>query len=322
MQHPETRDEETDAFMNSHTLTLFGDASTDGRLRVSAGALTETLGLFLEGVRRTVRFEIEGESVRPGQRPGWLDELCDIDLTGLSSGSTVIALEAPAFGTMLTGDLWDEGRLPAEHTAVDRFAIALASMVEEGTADDEVMADRALLDVCARLARSVGSRFDGLRLEGLRGREASVIVKSSDVARIEALKEATPRSRAVRLSGRLDTISASRSDIVLALTDGTRLPARMDRHDPAALGHLFGEEVTVSGTIHYRPSGRAHHIRAEAIDRARQADRLFRTLPVHRATTVAERVPQDESSGVNAFFGRWPGDETEEELLESLRAIG
>ena len=32
-------------------------------------------------------------------------------------------------------------------------------------------------------------------------------------------------------------------------------------------------------------------------------------------------MPQDETSGVAAFFGTWPGDETEEELLALLTEI-
>ena len=33
---------------------------------------------------------------------------------------------------------------------------------------------------------------------------------------------------------------------------------------------------------------------------------------------VAPRVPQDDTSGVAAFFGTWPGDESDAELLEAL----
>ena len=306
--------------MNSHTLTLFGGGSSES-LRVPAAVFNETLGLFLEGIRRATRFEIEGESVRRGQRPGWLDELCRVDLTGLTAGSAVIAFDAPTFGE-ITGDLLqDDEYPPTDQSAVDRFALVLASMVDDAV-NDEVLADRALLDVCARLARAPGSEFEGLRLDGLRTRSQPVIIRSTDAARIEALKDRTPASRGVRLAGRLDTISASRANIVIALEDGSRLTARLDQHDPATLGPLFGHEIAVSGTIHYRPSGRAHHIRVESITRAREADRLFRTLPEPSGPAVAERLPQDESSGVNAFFGKWPGEETEEQLLDALRAIG
>ena len=210
---------------------------------------------------------------------------------------------------------------PSHQSAVDRFGVLLGSLME-GAANDEVLADRALLDTCARLARAPEGKFEGLRLEGLVARRDPVVITPADAVRIEALKERIPPSRAVRLSGRLDTISVSRADIVLALDDGTRLSARVDEHDPSALGYLFGQNVVVSGTVHYRPSGRPHHIRVESIAPARETDRLFGRLPAAYGLFPDMRIPQDENSGVNAFFGTWPGEETEEELLEALRALG
>lgn len=39
------------------------------------------------------------------------------------------------------------------------------------------------------------------------------------------------------------------------------------------------------------------------------------------ARPVFEPVPQDATSGVSAFFGTWPGDETDAELLALLDEI-
>jgi hypothetical protein len=36
---------------------------------------------------------------------------------------------------------------------------------------------------------------------------------------------------------------------------------------------------------------------------------------------VAPTVPQDKASGVSAFFGTWPGDETDAELLALLAEL-
>ncbi|WP_158542784.1 hypothetical protein [Lujinxingia litoralis] len=49
---------------------------------------------------------------------------------------------------------------------------------------------------------------------------------------------------------------------------------------------------------------------------------MFEAAPVAlRNAPVVQMVPQDASSGVTAFFGTWPGDESEEELLEAPQAI-
>lgn len=61
----------------------------------------------------------------------------------------------------------------------------------------------------------------------------------------------------------------------------------------------------------------------ESIGEAGPADPLFEAAPVARKRLpVATPVAQDDSSGVSAFFGTWPGEESEDELLEALQAIG
>ena len=55
-------------------------------------------------------------------------------------------------------------------------------------------------------------------------------------------------------------------------------------------------------------------------------DRKTRACPIERPDEehprpVFEPQAQDESSGVSAFFGTWPGDETDAELLAALDEI-
>lgn len=50
---------------------------------------------------------------------------------------------------------------------------------------------------------------------------------------------------------------------------------------------------------------------------------MFEAVPTARKRVpVAKPAPQDDSSGVAAFFGTWPGEETDDELLDALQAIG
>lgn len=94
-------------------------------------------------------------------------------------------------------------------------------------------------------------------------------------------------------------------------------------HDLKALRSLLGKEVVVSGLAHYRPSGRLLMMDVEALGLARPEDKIFRRTPVaRRQKLVAEAPGLVDESGVEAFFGTGPGDETDAELLEALRAIG
>lgn len=314
--------------MNKHEMRLLGGQPAE--LRIAATVLHEAVGALLEGARMATRFAVDGESVRKGPRPAWLDSACDFEVTGLSAGSAILALEAPTlrdvdparFGVGAQQSLFgeaDDGL--GEQTAIDIFGKLLATILDGSR--DEVAADRALLDICARFARVSGCGYDGIALDGLRGRTAPVVIRPSDVPRIEDLRDQTPRPQAARVAGTLDTVSASRSDVVLTLTDGTRVPGRMEEHNLEALRAFLGKEVVVSGMAHYRPSGRLLLVDVEALDLARAEDQVFRKAPVARRQKVAfEPADASDTTGVSAFFGTWPGEESDAELLAALRAIG
>jgi len=314
--------------MNEHKLTLMGGPRDE--LRISAALLQEAIGALLEGARLATRFAVEGESVRKGPRPAWLDSACAVDITGLTAGSAVIAMRAPTlqeadaakFGDGGQCSLFEEiDRCFGELTAVDLFGQVLASVVERDA--KEVVADRALLDICVRFAKVSGDGFDGVQLEGLRGREEPLVITREHVPQIELLRDETPPPQAARIAGTLDTISASRSDVILKLQDGTKVPARMEDHDPDALRELFGKAVVVSGMAHYRPSGRLLMIDVDSIREAGAGDHLFESAPLaRRRLPVVTPVGQGDSSGVSAFFGTWPGEESEDEFLEALQDLG
>jgi hypothetical protein len=148
------------------------------------------------------------------------------------------------------------------------------------------------------------------------------VVRRDDVAKIELLRDETPGPKAVRVTGTLDTISATKSDVVLTLADGTAVAARLDAHDNEQLKTLFGSRVVVSGMAQFRPSGKLLVIDVEHLGPARDGDVVFESAPKATAgRPSASLLPQDETSGVSAFFGTWPGDESDEELLDALEAI-
>lgn len=289
--------------------------------------LLETVGALLEGARQATRFFIEGESTRKGPRPAWLDAACKVEVTGLTAGSAVVTIEALAdaaperFGGAKQVSLFAEPqqRLDASLSAVDIFAGVLASVVRGEK--ERVLADRALLDTCVRFARAARDGFQGVQLAGIAGIGLPLVVRNEDIAKIELLRDETPGPKAVRVSGTLDTISATKSDVVITLSDGTGVAARLDAQDNEQLKVLFNSRVVVSGMAQFRPSGKLLAIDVEHLAPARDGDAVFEAAPKATTRPVASLLPQDEASGVSAFFGTWPDDETDAELLDALAAI-
>jgi len=121
--------------------------------------------------------------------------------------------------------------------------------------------------------------------------------------------------------GTLDTISATKSGVVLTLKDGSKIRARVEDHDPSLLQELFNTPVVVSGLVEFLPSGRPHVVMVESISKAGPTDHIFEKTPLGRKPVFTAKS-QDKNSGVAAFIGTWPGDETDDELLAALRELG
>ncbi len=315
--------------MKQHTITLRGGPAD---LRVPADVLVELVSALQEGALRAARFVVEGESVRKGPKPAWLDAVGRFDVTGLTQGSAVLQIEAPSlaealperFGVTSIAFFADPSRtVDTSHSAIDFFGAVLTSALRGDR--EGLLADRPLLEACARLARAPGRGFRSVILNGIANTPSPIELFSTDVHRIEVLRDGTPTPRAVRVTGTLDTISVSKTDIVLRLADGTAVAGRVEHHDPEELRGLFAKRVVVAGLAQYRPSGKLLVIDAEHIGPATAGDVLWEQQPAPRSVRIdpiAMAVPQDESSGVAAFFGTWPGEESDEELLAALSELG
>ena len=60
----------------------------------------------------------------------------------------------------------------------------------------------------------------------------------------------------------------------------------------------------------------------DGLQRAELQDELFSSTPLPASRQpVFRSEPHDQQSGVASFIGIWPGDETDAELIEALRAI-
>lgn len=313
--------------MIKHTLKLHDGKA--GELRVPADLLCEMLGTLLEGARQAARFAIEGTSTRKGPRPGWVDRVTAIDVTGLTPGSTVIDFEAPTFGEADTerfgdekqGELFDdEWTVMRGRTAVELFGDVLAEGLNGNR--EKVRADRGMLDTCIKFISIFRGRYSAFELFGPSFDKGVVKFECDQIDKLESLRDATPEAEAVRVCGLLDTISASRPVVILQLNDGTDLRVRLEGDVASKREEFFNKKVVVSGMASFLPSGRVGTVVAESIELARDADDLFARMPTVRPFWSPIRPSKTEpEGGVRAFFGIWPGDETDEELLDMVRRV-
>jgi len=280
----------------------------------------------------SLRMALEGASVSRGRRPAWLKRASDVRFVDYASegDATLLCLAAPPLGEAAEElyrqqELWDT-RPPPEQTAVDLFS-RVAEEVASGDAESDWF-DEPLLQAVAGLKRLFSEHLRAVRLPGVssgQGAPGEPVLDRGVVETARTLSGTTPPNRQVRVAGKLDMIRHSTRTFGLRLDDGSEVRGVAESYGLVeSLARRFGERVLVLGEAVYRPSGRLLRIDAKAVEEGAEQPPVFAKIPpprAERAAPVAEKAGAGRKRGVAAFFGIWPGDETDADFEAMLREV-
>lgn len=306
--------------MTEHKISLRGPAAR-GTV-VAAAVLRDLLDVVLQGCQQAVRLRCEGRSSARGQPPAWLDQAAAFDVTGIRKGSTqvIVATQplrtaAPTFFTQM--GMFDD--VDTEQSALDLFLVGLADAAANDTNSDYF--DAGLLRTFGRLDRVFRRGFAEIEFDGAK----KLVIDSERMGAIGKLKATVPASRQVRVAGKLEQIKHSDRRFTLLTEDGSLNGVADDSISPDELAEHFGRLVVVSGEAVFRPSGSLLRVEAKHLEPAGETasiwSRLPRPLLEERTSPDKYRVAQGSRSGLAAIIGKWPGDETDDEIAAALEQI-
>ncbi len=307
--------------MPNYYIRLIGPGSR-GR-RVSGELLRDVLDVLVDGARKAVRLRFEGKSGGPGPAPAWVGRAASFDFVETEAGSTIVQLDAPALADVAAdwvaqGEMFDD--IPRDATGLGLFRNSVSEALEGRVESDAF--DPALLatieDWQAVFAYGI---------EEIEFGNASTPVTRITQARIETarrLRRETPAPQRVRVTGWLDAIRHHDRMFTIKLEDGVTLRGIAEGVEPHILASLFGKKATVSAQAVFRPSGRVLRLEADHIEPAGEDFSLWSTEPKALNQPLSEqtlRVPQGPRSGLNSVMGKWPGDESDEEIFRILEDL-
>jgi hypothetical protein len=293
--------------------------------RISAGVLRDLTRILVEGARGAVRLRVEGRSFARGSVPTWLTTAADFDIVGLREGSTEVTIEAPRL-IDAAPVLFQQQHLfhpfDASRTAIDLLEESIAEAAG-GQLDTELY-DQPLLSRMTEFDRVLAAGYEGIHMGGAAAAEERVVVRAETVHVVEQLLKRTPQPQNVRISGKLDLIRHSDRMFVLVMPDGQSIKGVAEGVTPTKLVELFGCNVTMTGTAVFRPAGRVLRLEADDVQPAGDDSGVWSRMPMplFRSVETAElRRPQGPRSGVNAIFGRWPGEESDDDFAGAIEAL-
>jgi hypothetical protein len=296
------------------------DFGADVPLSISAGLLRR----LEETARPCVRMAIEGASASAGAPPAWLERASDIRTQGFSArnGQSILHVKAPTLGEAVP-EVFDQqtlwpGMASAEDTAIQLIGRVGQVVRSHETASD--MYDQALLKHLTHWQGLFKRQVRELLLPAsFKGSRVPVALNIEVVENAKLLSAQTPSPRQIRIVGKLDMVRHSTRSFGLVLDRGDEVRGVLQEGDPDLLLKYFGREITVFGKAIYRPSGTLLRIDAQEILETTEGRAGFSTIPEALSKLPRiERRPQSNRGGVAAFFGTWPGEETDEELLAAL----
>jgi hypothetical protein len=314
--------------IQKHEIRLESDQHFDGRLP------THHLGFLLAElpvvIRGSVSMAFRNRSKAPGKLPGWLRRASDLRFTGHGgNGVTHLRFELPILEDAANEvyeqkDLFDSGRPDGKLTGLDLF-MGVVRDIDAVQADSNAF-DPQLLHQFRKFNRFFKcGPFSGFQIEGSQpDSRAKTRVTRSTIENSDRLYGRTPAPQRVRLVGNLDGMEASTQRFSLLLDSGERIAGVYPEELSDRLQRLWRKRVLVLGTSVFRASGNILRVEAESIDDGANASSLFSTLPIASSGRLDKnrlRKPQGTRSGMAAIMGRWPGDESEDEIEAALERI-
>jgi hypothetical protein len=270
---------------------------------------------------------LEGTSASVGAPPAWLERASDIRTLGFSTKDqlSVLHVKAPTLGDAAPRlfeqqSLWPTAASPDDTALQVMGRITTALRKQEASSD---LYDRPLLrhfsawsGVFKRELRSVDFPFQDVPA-GLPAQIDQEVARSAQL-----LSDRTPTPRQVRVIGKLDMVRHSTRSFGLVLDSGDEVRGVLVEGTSELLQDHFGKEITVLGKAIYRPSGTLLRLDAFEILPIVDGRRAFSKVPpsVPQSRKPERRLPSPRS-GVASFFGTWPGEETDKDLLQALEEI-
>ncbi len=280
----------------------------------------------LEGAARDATLmAFRGRSGASGRPPTWLQAATDIRFRGISGdGATNFHFEAPRLGDAAAElyeqrEFWSQKPDP-EWTALDLLGPVVSEISRRNEESDRF--DGPLLSRVYAFGRAIRAGFDEIYPPAGSG-QAECPISAQTVEAAKVLRLETPLSRQVRIVGSLDMLRASTQGLALRLDTGEEVRGVLSDSVRSLTAYLE-RRVVLFGQAVFRPSGRLLRVDVDSWEPGESEPSFFSRVPQPLSSPARRKAllkPQGPRTGVAAFFGRWPGEETDEELLAALRAL-
>ncbi len=243
------------------------------------------------------------------------------ELTREGAHATALNVECVDFSKALSGQQYNAFRNIDEIVKLTPMTLIIesfrAALDEKG---DKDLIDKDLVNSLMKFKTNFVSDGDVIEFSN-RGSIPKITLEKSDFKKLADLEQTIPAARKIKVMGRLDEMKYSKMKLGLITEDG---PVSLTTDSNKILDDLteyMGKEITISGTAHYRYSGGISVIDVSSFSEPQRGDQLFKRLTTSRSPeqqVLFQLKAGKKQNPLADLKGKWPGDESFEELLKML----
>lgn len=280
------------------------------------------------GIRKVsegaLQIRLRGISLTKGRKKISLQDALKVSLTGVKEGSTILCLETEKFEKTLQPYQTDIFRAEAQAGLPDETPISLfiKSFQDALTDDDnQELLDKPLLRELKNLKNAFFSEEERMIFSN-KGSLPDLQLTPKDFRKIKVLEDEIPDSQPVRLNGVVELLQFSKLKVKIKTGEGVVDGFLADDLSSEDIAPFWGKEVTITGISHFKPRGKTV-IEIKRVFEPGEGDTYFSKRPKSETVKrqLERQIREKGSNPLSRIFGKWPGDETDEEFEQMLKEL-
>jgi hypothetical protein len=239
-----------------------------------------------------------------------------------NDGETILTLDAENFQNIpVQLDLFREKKALDTLTPMALVIKSFTAALRED--EDKNLIDEPLIDELIRFKKFFTTDTEKILLTN-RSTIPAIEFSRKEIDKIESLYKSIPSPQKTVVAGVIDEMKFSREQVILTTADHKKIVVVVAKDLFQELKEYFGQEIAITGLAHFKPGGQLSYVRMESFGDAGKATKFFSKKP-HKMSMqqqIALQIREGKKRNpIDDIIGKWPGDESLEDLMQMLKDL-
>ncbi|SDA96756.1 hypothetical protein SAMN03080617_04280 [Algoriphagus alkaliphilus] len=304
----------------NYDVKLINNSEGKGRIELDRMGF---LAKHIKGIaQKTLLLQLFGYS--KVKMPRNLHRYLDIFLTQTQEGDgdTILTLDAESFKNIpIQLNLFTEKEALKDLTPM---ALVIKSFTAALSDDaDKNMIDEPLLDELLQFKNFFNSDLEKILLSN-RKTIPEIEFSKKEIEKVKSLYKSIPLPKKQVVAGVIDEMKYSKEQVILTTSDSKKVIVIVAKDLLSQLKEFFGRDISITGMAHYKPGGNLSYIQLESFGEPGKAGHFLSRRPDQLTTNqqIAIQLSQGKKKNpLDDIFGKWPGNESDEEFEQMMKAL-